>query len=65
VSARSGIQWLGFWEKGDIRAFCELKEGPRKTTITLDDINRVMDGRPASKVTALDENRRVGELKLN
>jgi hypothetical protein len=65
VSARSGIQWLGFWEKGDIRAFRELKEGPRKTTITLDDINQVMDGRPASKVTALDENGRVGELKLN
>jgi len=65
VSARSRIQWLGFWEKDDIRAFRELEEGPRKTTITLEEISRLMDGRPASKVTALDENGRVGELKLN
>lgn len=64
VSSRAKLQWLGFWEKGDIRTFRELTGGLRKTAVTLDEIGRLMDGRTASKVIALDENGRVGELKL-
>lgn len=64
VASRARLQWLGFWEKGDIRTFRELKDGPRKISVTLEEIARLMDGRPVSKVTALDETGRVGELKL-
>jgi hypothetical protein len=64
VTGRAKLQWLGFWEKGDIRAFRELKDAPRKTSLSLEEINRLMDGQPTSKVTAVDENGRVGELKL-
>jgi hypothetical protein len=41
-----------------------LKDAPRKTSLSLEEINRLMDGQPTSKVTAVDENGRVGELKL-
>lgn len=64
VTGQAKLQWLGFWEKGDIHAFRELKDAPRKASISIEEINRLMDGRTATKVTAVDENGRIGELKL-
>jgi hypothetical protein len=64
IRSASRLQWLGFWEKDDIRTFRELTGGPRQTSLTREEIGRLMEGRSVSKVTALDEHGRLGELKL-
>lgn len=64
IRSSAKLQWLGFWEGNDIFTFRELKDSPRQTSITLAEIKQLMEGRAVSKVTALDENGLVGELKL-
>lgn len=67
VESRAGVRWVGFYDGGDIRGFKEFKDknGPRKVSLTLTEILELNDGKVPDKITAADENGRVGEMKVS
>lgn len=64
-SGRTPLRVAGFWEGGDIRSFSEFKEpAPKKISMTMEEINVLMEGKPLSKITVMDEAGRTASFDV-
>lgn len=66
VTAPSGVRWVGFWVGDNIVAYKEFKsEDSAEVEISTDEINRLLNGKPLSTVTAMATNGRSGRRRAD
>lgn len=66
VKAKAGVRWVGLWVGSEIYAYREFKDSASgEVEIPMDEVSKLLDGKPLSTVTAISANGQDGRIRAD